>query len=98
MISREEARTVLKDMHDCMHDGYMTHLAHGGKQDGTIEDDIEALSVAIEALSQPERPKGRWINHTGILICSECGAGVNGSKSINHFCPHCGADMRGEEE
>lgn len=61
---------------------------------------VEALELAIEALSQPERPKGRWEEHNGILICSECGAGVNGSKSINHFCPNCGADMRisGEQD
>lgn len=59
MISREEARAILKEMHDYMHDGYMTNLVHGGKQDVTMEGDIEALSVAIEALSQP--PADQWI-------------------------------------
>jgi len=102
MISREEARVILKEMHDSMHDGYITHLAYGGKQDVTMESDIEALSVAIEALST-ERPKGRWEvigkteNGANILQCSNCKRIRRGSVK-SAFCRDCGCDMRGEEE
>lgn len=68
----------------------------------------EAFDVAIEALSQPERPKGRWVQeiHTGLIgdtneyndtyffRCSICGRTVFEKEP---YC-HCGADMRGEEE
>lgn len=60
----------------------------------------EAFDVAIEYLSQPERPKGRWeeiINAYGEIegwVCT-CGREV---KCKDNFCPNCGADMRGEEE
>lgn len=63
-----------------------------------------AIDMAISALSQPERPKGRWIESIVIqtdtselceYTCSVCSI-VTTRKS--NFCPNCGADMRGEEE
>lgn len=54
MISREEAKLILEEIHDSMYDGYMNILASGGKPDTTLENDIEAYEVAIEALR--ERP------------------------------------------
>lgn len=67
----------------------------------------EALDMAIEALSQPERPKGRWEfvelkDHplygkplkVGEYRCPFCGRAVAFKPP---YC-HCGADMRGEEE
>ena len=42
---------------------------------------------------EPERKKGEWINHKNYDECSKCHCftyvGFN-------YCPHCGADMRGE--
>lgn len=52
----------------------------------------EALNMAISALSQPESPKGRWVNG---MCCSECRQ-VDWTKP--NYCSNCGADMRGEEE
>lgn len=48
----------------------------------------------------PERPQGKWIKdeeHSitiNMFRCSNCNGG-----GYPHFkyCPHCGADMRGEE-
>lgn len=52
----------------------------------------EAFDVAIEALSQPEIPKGRWMRdrHHG-AYCSNC---KRYAKSIapEKFCGHCGSD------
>ena len=69
---------------------------------GTMEYD-EAISVAIKALLQ-ETPKGRWIKSETMkrsMKCSLCKGWVtkHSVKENNfRFCPHCGADMRGEEE
>lgn len=49
---------------------------------------------------------GRWIHdgqqHRGgvdWMHCSECGnTDVFGAKSMYHYCPNCGARMRGEED
>ena len=62
----------------------------------------EALYMAIKALEQPERKKGKWIDNT---FCSECGwihevePGFIGSVEQFDFCPNCGCDMSvGEQE
>lgn len=57
----------------------------------------EALDVAIEALK--ERPHGEWGKKTfGYLSTHDCSnCGFNGNQ-LWHFCPNCGADMRGKHE
>ena len=52
---------------------------------------------------EPERKRGRWIEHNphkwglGIIFeCSECGYEVDCYEC--NFCPHCGADMRGNRD
>lgn len=95
MISREEAIKTLQDM--------------GKAFVGDCTQ--EAVDMAIEALSQPERPKGRWVNvwhgnYIATLECSVCGRRINVDYPIRErtirrkypYC-HCGAEMvRGEEE
>lgn len=57
----------------------------------------EAISLAIKALE--ERPKGEW-EYTdgrwglGDWRCSKCGGYSN---EDTHYCPNCGADMKGDE-
>lgn len=87
-MTREKAINELKIMRSLT--GFATHK--------------EALSMAISALSQPERPKGRWEvigkteNGANILQCSNCKRIRRGSVK-SAFCRDCGADMReGEEE
>lgn len=56
--------------------------------------------------AEPERKKGKWIEQDdgwdGIYYeCSECREAftlMDGTPTDNlyNFCPHCGADMRGE--
>ena len=67
-----------------------------------------ALKMAIEALKQPERKNGKWIDAWRSAFdgtrhwyreCSECGY-ERDDDSIDkdtRFCPQCGADMRGEQ-
>ena len=83
MISREEAISELEQLKQTFYD-----LEIGN----TV---TSALCMAIEALSQPERPKGRRVEE-GLAMwkCSECGLL---SFSDSHFCSDCGADCRESE-
>ena len=62
----------------------------------------EACDKAIEALKEPERKKGQWVD--GESKCPVCGE--DKFKNLDAdiwadwkppFCPNCGADMRGEQ-
>ena len=96
VISREEAIERLKDMRDEAQGWNDTLFTVSGKLAHSFEVDVQSLDMAIEALSQPERPKGRWIwkiNKIGNgchCVCSECGRTENKQEP---FC-NCGADMR----
>lgn len=58
----------------------------------------DAISMAIEALSN-ERPKGRWVvENEDSIRCPECCYNRAKIKHPLNFCPECGCDMRGEEE
>ena len=64
----------------------------------------EAGLMAIEAL-QADRPSGEWICKGDYAMCSKCGGlsdtqfdGVERIPKTTAFCPHCGADMRGEQD
>lgn len=64
----------------------------------------KAYDVAIEALEQPERKKGKWEQIKGRdgyidFRCSACRKYRfhNGAMRKEYkFCPNCGADMREE--
>lgn len=87
-MTREEAINELKIMRNLY-----SHIRRHDRE-------WEATELAISALSQPERPKGRWIwkrNKVGNgchCVCSVCGRAENKQEP---FC-NCGADMRGGEE
>jgi len=64
----------------------------------TIGDQVDALEMAIEALEQPERKKGRWIHekinsYTSRIYCSECG---NAAPSRCVSDDYYGVHMHGE--
>lgn len=52
---------------------------------------------------EPERIRGKWVNYGEGECCDQCGRYPydDGEFHIlgwrSNFCPHCGADMRGEE-
>ena len=60
---------------------------------------IVSPSDVIEQLppAQPERKKGHWIYTGSGQECSVCHEIQYGYDNYRHFCPNCGADMRGEE-
>ena len=56
------------------------------------EQNIQAIIMAVDALSA-EAVQGEWIsNHDGSWNCSECGLRVFVYAKGN-FCPNCGAKM-----
>ena len=100
MISREEAIERLKDMRDEAQGWNDTLFTVSGKLAHSFEVDVQSLDMAIEALSQPERPKGRWewdVDYDAPK-CSHCGEHEEQWDDPGDFCRRCGADMRGEEE
>lgn len=50
--------------------------------------------------AQPEREKGEWLadEFDEWYCCSVCHKGLTMFDGTYDFCPHCGADMRGEQE
>lgn len=106
MISREEAIEKLKDMRDEAQGWNDTLFTVSGKLANSFEVDVQTFNMAIEALSQPERPKGRWeLIHDdwNVYQCTECKEWwtlecATPQENNMNFCPFCGADMRGEEE
>lgn len=66
---------------------------------GSVEREphIEAIDMAIEALS--ERPKGEWkcMADCGVTECDQCGWNVEEYVGDYNFCPNCGARMESNE-
>lgn len=90
-MTREEAIKHLKEIRMLCHE--------------VTGKDMKALSMAIEALQEPERKKGRWedFGNDNSYRCTACGeiwALNDGTPEENNmnYCPNCGADMRGEKE
>lgn len=60
-----------------------------------------------EARTVYDRPKGEWLDEKYVafhLTCNKCGCNIRRQKNEvfegdydYNFCPHCGADMRGEK-
>ncbi len=100
MISREEAIRVLHHSMIAAED-ILNSLPQKARERSSLNDKVESLKFAISALSQPERPKGRWIKYGYKWKCSECDSKINidGTPEENgfYYCPNCGADMREEK-
>lgn len=98
-ISREKAIATVFRMHDSC-DTY----------DITDYRDMMVEALKVLPSAQPERKKGKWIIFDTLYgdeaHCWEChrslyvnepGNGLPDVKEL-HFCPFCGADMRGEQD
>lgn len=72
----------------------------------TLRELLDANHIPYTAADVVERKRGEWIRVTEELgeswMCSECMEefiphdGMEEFASYVHFCPNCGADMRGE--
>lgn len=84
--ARTSAIAVFEDELKTRSDGYVEHLAHGGKADCGEEFYLDALHMAIAALmGQEERSKG----------CSACDGGFGDNTMVFYaggykHCPMCG--------
>ena len=59
------------------------------------DDLLNALKYAVRKL-KAEPKYGRWKRQgMGDYMCSRCAEWVSGNRY--HYCPNCGADMRGEK-
>lgn len=58
-------------------------------------DELEAFSMAIAALRQPEEKKGKWRkNDNGTYSCSFCQTWIpNEQHYYANYCLYCGAEM-----
>lgn len=64
-----------------------------------LDKDIEAFEIAIKNLETQKT--GHWFIKEGGNVCSNCGNTQLKYTSLDcdwrpHYCPNCGADMRGE--
>ena len=61
---------------------------------GTINPQM--VDMAIDALAQPERKKGKWIeNDNGTWSCDQCHSWIPDEQHYYaNWCLYCGADMR----
>jgi len=54
-----------------------------------------AINMAIKALEEPERKKGKWlVDEDGNMECPFCG----NTCGFGNYCNECGADLRGEQD
>ena len=69
----------------------------GVEKPGVWKDTIDAMPTI-----KPERAKGEWLADTNEFdewyCCSVCHKGLTMFDGTYDFCPHCGADMRGDSE
>ena len=68
---------------------------------------VDRADIETAPTIDPEdlRPKGEWVRPTkidgrtfNVPHCSACGGVPCGVDEHTHFCPNCGADMRGGDD
>lgn len=93
---------------------HLKNIAIYSVQDGYTDEARQALDMAIKALEEPERKKGEWIfretenDRYDDMICLFCKTSytvdayriddIGFTAEDFNYCPHCGADMRGESD
>jgi rubrerythrin len=79
-------------------------LAFDVRWEHSYKQEEEALRMAIEALKEPERKYGKWVEcqrvgpqfHPdypsvySVFICTSC---LQANDRKEKYCPHCGAEM-----
>ena len=77
-------------------EGWMMHRTISGEKN-TME--CQTKKPTKFPTVEPERKTGKWKDHEKYpnlaYLCSECSYFTT---MRSHFCPNCGADMRGEED
>ena len=66
--------------------------------------DCSDFEMEIMMLPSAQPKRGKWRHYEGVLTCSECASEFYDTimefcgDDVPHFCPDCGADMRGEKD
>ena len=101
-MTREEA---IKEIDYLINDGVVTETFVAPLE----QKSIDALKLAIEALSQPPRAKGRWklgseldnVDYEHFIYCSNCHKeaywDTDYGQQTFDFCSNCGASMDGAD-
>ena len=96
-ISRELAKKTFRDGKHTV-----KWLIESGAK--TIGDSFAILLDEVPAANVQPVGRGKWIKYapdnSDMMTCSECEKYwiLDGEQYDFHFCPNCGADMRGEAE
>ena len=100
LIKRQDAIDAILDLSDFVSVielfEYVEDHDLRDSRSGGIIDTINAVLLLPSA--QPERKTGRWEEYLKEGLrwkCSECGSRFDFPFD---FCPHCGADMRGDQD
>ena len=71
-------------------------------EDDAFETGWNEALACVNMIPSADRPRGEWIdeNNSNYANCSECGYQIDTheERGYHNFCPHCGVDMRGENE
>jgi len=70
-------------------------------EDCLTEEEAKANKMAVKALQEPERKKGKWIGKPiagySKVRCSVCNEVFLNNTGKWKFCPNCGAEMEVEK-
>ena len=99
-MTREEVISKIKEKCDIINDIADYQLAYG-----EIREIQETLNEILEIVKTvvPEREKGEWIldETDNSIECNKCLCQIYPNDIFYgepHFCPNCGADMRGKQQ
>lgn len=99
VISRKSIKQKLQEHHDFFVNAYggFSNLPQNDKS--RVDEIINCIAIVVnEPPVKPQQKIGHWVKKPlkyGSTFCSECGHEL--ITIYENFCPHCGADMRGEE-
>ena len=104
-ISRKWLINHLKHRRDAFCKNRTEFLGLSKNDKARVDEMDTCIAEVINAPTiEPEREKGHWIpidEDSDVYECDVCRTTYDticGTFDLPYFCPHCGADMRGEQD